>query len=177
MPVRPIVLYAFSPELLRKQSEPVQGGLDEAGQLLVDLRDTLQHHENGVGLAAPQIGVHKRAIAVRLAASPRGPYRPPVGIVNPVIVEAACELPDADGCLSFPGLYAETVRPHFLRLQGIDEQGRSFEWTLEGFNAVVVHHEVDHLDGVLFIDRASSPDKLYTESDGRGRRARARAGR
>jgi len=169
MCVRPIVLYASSPELLRKKSDAVQDVTNDARQLLVDLKDTLRRHANGVGLAAPQIGVHKRAIVVCLGKTPEGKQGPPVGIINPEIVEAGRELPDFDGCLSFPGLYAETVRPHFMRLRGLDERGMDFEWTLEGFDAVMVHHEVDHLNGILFIDRVASPDKLYTDAEGRER--------
>ena len=169
MSVRPIVLYASSPELLRTKSVPLQSGLDDACQLLVDLKDTLRRHANGVGLAAPQIGVHKRAIVVCLCRTREGKHGPPIGVINPEIVEAGRELPDLDGCLSFPGLYAETVRPHFMRLRGIDERGRNFEWTLEGFDAVMVHHEIDHLNGILFIDRMVSPEGLYTDAKGRER--------
>lgn len=153
MPVRRIVLFASNPDFLRRKSEPIQDGVDAWRDLLVDLKDTLRRHANGVGLAAPQIGVAKRAIVVCLGTEPGGGHEPPVGIINPEILEAGRELLDVDGCLSLPGLCAETVRPHFLRLRGIDEQGRRAEWTLEGFDAVMVHHEVDHLDGVLFIDR------------------------
>ena len=138
--------------------------------LINDLKDTLLHHGRAIGLAAPQIGVHKRVIVVCFNTDEDSEKKPdsPIGIINPVIIEAGRELPDFDGCLSFPGLYAETVRPHFMRLQGVDEIGETFEWTLDGFDAVVVHHEVDHLNGVLFIDRVSSPDKLYTEAEARG---------
>jgi peptide deformylase len=163
------VLYASSPELLRRKSDPFTEETDDARRILVDLKDTLRGHGNGVGLAAPQIGLHKRAIAVCLGASSEGRHGPPVGIINPEIVEAGRELPDFDGCLSLPGLYAETVRPHFMKLRGIDEHGKPFEWTLEGFDAVVVHHEVDHLNGVLFIDRVASADKLYTDAEARDR--------
>ena len=72
------------------------------------------------------------------------------------------ERKDFDGCLSFPGLYGESVRPHRLRVVGINEQGQPFDRLFEGFNAVVVHHEIDHLDGVLFIDRIKSVNDLYT---------------
>jgi len=169
MCVRPIVLYTSSPELLRRKSTPVQEGADDTRQLLLDLKDTLRCHANGVGLAAPQIGVHKRVIVVCLRVTSEERHGPPVGILNPEIVEAGRELPDSDGCLSLPGLYAETVRPHFIRLRGIDERGKALEWTLEGFDAVMVHHEIDHLNGVLFIDRLASPDKLYTSPETRDR--------
>jgi peptide deformylase len=163
MAVRPIVLYANHEAALRRTSQPIADAAGEGRQLITDLRDTLLHHASGVGLAAPQIGVHQRAIVVCLGAGNGRQPGPPVGIINPLILEAGRELPDFDGCLSIPGLYAETVRPHFLRLQGIDDRGQPATWTLEGFDAVVAHHEVDHLDGILFIDRISSADQLYTE--------------
>lgn len=169
MAIRPIVQYDSNPETLRQMSGPVEPGDSGLPVLVQDLKDTLLHHANGIGLAAPQIGVHKRAIVVCFGADNAKGHGPPIAIVNPVIVQAGRELPDFDGCLSLPGLYAETVRPHFMRLQGLDERGTAFEWTLEGFDAVVVHHEVDHLNGVLFIDRVSSPDKLYTEAQAKER--------
>jgi peptide deformylase len=165
MAVRPIVLYRDDEAILRRTSQALPKGALDALPLIADLKDTLLHHGNGVGLAAPQIGVHSRAIVVCFGAGNGRRHGPPIGIINPVILEAGRELPDFDGCLSIPGLYAETVRPHFMRLQGIDERGQKFEWTLEGFDAVVVHHEVDHLNGILFIDRVPSPDKLVTESE------------
>jgi len=170
MAVRPIVLYRNDEAILRRTSQALADGASEALPLIADLRDTLLHHGNGVGLAAPQIGVHKRAIVVCLGSGNSRRPGPPVGIINPIILEAGRELPDFDGCLSIPGLYAETVRPHFMRLQGIDERGQRLEWTLEGFDAVVVHHEVDHLNGILFIDRVPSPDQMVTEADLQGDR-------
>jgi peptide deformylase len=83
-------------------------------------------------------------------------------LINPEIIEARDEQRDFDGCLSFPGLFAETVRPHYLRVTGLDEQGKPLDRIFEGFDAVLVHHEIDHLEGVLFIDRVKSVDDLYT---------------
>ncbi|MBN2243993.1 MAG: peptide deformylase [Acidobacteria bacterium] len=167
MAVRSIVLYENNEAVLRRMSEPFPEGSKGTGGLVADLKDTLLHHLDGIGLAAPQIGVHRRAIMVRFGTGKRKNPDPPIGIINPVIVEAGRELADFDGCLSFPGLYAETVRPHFIRLQGIDECGNASEWTLDGFDAVLVHHEVDHLNGVLFIDRVFPPDRIYTETGAR----------
>jgi peptide deformylase len=164
MSVRPILLYEKDAAALRRKSLPFGDEAAETRQLITDLKDTLLCQGNGIGLAAPQIGVHKRAIVVCFGAGNGKKAGPPIGIVDPVILEAGRELPDFDGCLSIPGVYAETVRPHFMRLRGRDEQGEPFEWTLEGFDAVVVHHEVDHLDGILFIDRVSSRDALVPEA-------------
>ncbi len=171
MSVHPIVLYESAPEVLRRKSDPVGKGLGDVRGLVADLEDTLRHHDDGVGLAAPQIGIHKRVIVFHLGSSAGGRYGPPHVVIDPVIVESARELPDSDGCLSFPGLFGETVRPHFVRLTGLDERRRRLEWTLEGFDAVVVHHEVDHLEGTLFVDRLVSKDTLYTEAQMRARAA------
>ncbi len=164
MAVRPIVLYRNGAQVLRTKSRPV-GRLDrQARKLVRDLKDTLDAHEEGVGLSAPQINVHKRLVVVRLAdpEDPAGGVGPPKALVDPQIIEASDERRDYDGCLSFPGLYGETVRPHHLLVTGLDERGKPFERLFEGFDAVVVHHEIDHLDGILFIDRISSVADLYT---------------
>ena len=168
MAVRPVVLYETNEAELRQKSEPVVGGGRRLKSIVSDLKDTLRHHPNGIGLAAPQIGVHQRVVVARFAVGDERKPGPPVAIVNPVIVEAGRDLRDFDGCLSIPGVYAETVRPHLMRLQGLDERGMAFEWTLEGLDAVVVHHEVDHLNGVLFIDRVSPLGRYYTENETRG---------
>jgi peptide deformylase len=86
---------------------------------------------------------------------------PPIALVNPHIVEAGNKMLDFDGCLSFPGLFAETIRPHFLRVTGLGEDGKPFDTVYQGFDAVVVHHEIDHLDGVLFVDRLEKLEDLY----------------
>jgi peptide deformylase len=168
MAVRPVVLYETNEAELRQKSEPVVGGGRRLKSIVSDLKDTLRHHPNGIGLAAPQIGVHQRVVVACFSVDDEKNPGPPVAIVNPVIIEAGRDLRDFDGCLSIPGVYAETVRPHFMRLQGLDERGRAFEWTLEGLDAVVVHHEVDHLNGVLFIDRVSPFGRFYTEDETRG---------
>jgi peptide deformylase len=133
-------------------------------------------HQDGVGLASPQIGVHLRIVIVRLGARNDWDCEadPPIALVNPEIVETGDEDKGFDGCLSFPGLYGETIRPHHLRVTGIDEEGKPFDRIFAGFDAVVVHHEIDHLDGMLFIDRIESLDDLYRVFlDGKGKPVRA----
>jgi peptide deformylase len=163
MAVRDILLYKNNAAALRKKSENVPFIDRRARRLIRDLKDTLLAGDDGIGLAAPQINVHSRVIVVRLGGgrSEKEP-RPPVAIINPEILDAGNLQRDFDGCLSFPGLYAETDRPHFIRLAGLDEKGDRFERTFEGFDAVVIHHEIDHLEGVLFIDRVTNPEDMYT---------------
>jgi len=133
-------------------------------QLISDLKDTLQANPNGIGLAAPQINRHKRVMVVCTGTEMDGEWQagPPVALINPAIIEASDECRDFDGCLSFPGLFGETTRPHLLRVTGMDEDEKAFDRVYMGFDSVIVHHELDHLDGVLFIDRIENWDDLYT---------------
>jgi peptide deformylase len=171
MAVRDIVLFLQNEAVLRKKSKPVKGVTRRVRRLVRDLKDTLNAHSNGIGLAAPQINAHSRVVVVRLGGGRTGDAEesepsPPLALINPRVVEAADERRDFDGCLSFPDLYGATVRPHYLRVTGLDEAGHPFDRVFEGFDAVVVHHEIDHLDGVLFIDRVESIQDLYQVSVG-----------
>jgi peptide deformylase len=164
MAIREILVYPQHKAELRQRSEPASVFGRQVRRLIRDLKDTLQASSDGVGLAAPQINVHLRVVVVGLGTETEVKWQagPPVALVNPQIIEASDERRDFDGCLSFPGLYGETKRPHYLRVTGLDEQGHPFECIFEGFNAVLVHHEIDHLDGVLFIDRIENWEGLYT---------------
>ncbi len=163
MAVQEIVLYAENPGPLRKRSKPAKGVNRHTRKLIQDLKDTLNIHPDGIGLAAPQIDVHFRVVLVRLNVGNEAGIEPdpPISLVNPKIIRAADEQRDYDGCLSFPGIYADTVRPHQLRVIGLDEDGKAFDRIFVGYDAVVVHHEIDHLDGVLFIDRVEKFEDLY----------------
>lgn len=163
MAVKEIVIYPEGKEILRRKCDPVRGLDRQARRLARDLVDTLNAHPEGIGLAAPQIGAHHRVVVVRLGGGPDSGREPgpPLPLINPEIIESGDEKRDFDGCLSFPGLYGETVRPHYLRVTGLDGAGHAFDRVFEGFDAVVVHHELDHLDGVLFIDRAERLQDLY----------------
>jgi len=163
MAIREIVLYPEDADILRRESTPVRTMTGRVRRLVQDLADTLNAHPEGIGLAAPQIAAHSRVVVVRLGGGHDGESEPgpPIPLINPEIVEAGDEREDFDGCLSLPGLYGETVRPHTLRVKGLDEAGHPFDRVFEGFDAVVVHHEIDHLDGVLFIDRVERLEDLY----------------
>lgn len=163
MAVREILIYPANEAALRKKSEPVGSVNREVKRLIRDLKETLNHHPEGIGLAAPQINVHRRVVIVQLGVryGALEDRKPAIALVNPAILEARLKRRDFDGCLSFPGLYGETVRPHYLRVAGLNEQGESCEWIFEDFDAVLAHHEIDHLEGVLFIDRIEQLDDLY----------------
>ena len=163
MATRKILLYPEDESGLRKKSEPLAGMNRQARKLIRDLKATLANDPRGVGLAAPQIDVHKRVFVVRLGSSEASPpdENPLIAIANPVILAEGDVKRDFDGCLSFPGLYGKTKRPHFLKLSGLDERGEPFEKEFNGFDAVMIHHEIDHLEGILFIDRIEKMEDLY----------------
>lgn len=122
-------------------------------ELLKDMRDTMVHLD-GAGLAAPQIGVDLRVVIFGGASNPRYPDVPTVPdtvLINPELVPLSDEEESGwEGCLSVPGLRGWVPRWNKLRYSGMDEFGRHFERTVEGFHARVVQHECDHLDGVLY---------------------------
>jgi peptide deformylase len=163
MTIRKIISYFEHSDLLRKKCQPVRNFDQSTLALIHDLKDTLNASSDGIGLAAPQINVHLRVVVVCLGGYGEEDCEPgpPIALVNPKIIGAADERVDFDGCLSFPGLYGETVRPHYLHVTGLDENGKPFDSVFEDFDAVVVHHEIDHLDGILFIDRIRRMEDLY----------------
>jgi len=164
MAVREIILYSEDEAALRVKSKAISRLNQKVIHLIRDLKDTLEASSDGIGLAAPQINVHRRVVIACPGTVEDGKWQagPAQVFINPEIVEASDERKDFDGCLSFPGIYGETIRPHHLRIIGFDEQGNPFDRVYDGFNAVIVHHEMDHLDGVLFIDRIENPQDLYT---------------
>ncbi len=175
MAVREILLYPKDRTALRAKSHPIHNFNRQTKHLIEDLKETMLAHYDGIGLAAPQIGVHSRVVIVCLGARNEWDHEAgtPTALVDPEIIESDDERKDFDGCLSFPGLYGETIRPHYLRVTGIAEDGKPFDRILAGFDAVLVHHEIDHLDGILFIDRIESLDDLYrVYMDGNGKPVR-----
>jgi peptide deformylase len=163
MAVRSVIEYSDHKVALRQKSKAVARVNQKVHRLIQDLKDTLNAGSGGIGLAAPQLNIHKRVVAVCLGLESDGEWQagPPIALINPEIVEASDERVDFDGCLSFPNLYGETIRPHHLRVTGLDEMGQPLNRVCDSFNAVLVHHEIDHLNGVLFIDRIASPQSLY----------------
>ena len=158
MAVREIVLYPGRADVLREKSEPVGSVTGRITRLLRDLKDTLHAHPEGIGLAAPQIGVHNRVVVVRLGGGrdSEGEPGPPLPLVNPEVIETRNEEKDFDGCLSFHGLYAETVRPHYLRAIGLDEAGNPFDRIFEGFDAVVARTGPGLLEPLFAVYRKSA---------------------
>lgn len=137
--------------ILRSRAAPVEEVTDDVRALIADLFDTM-YAEDGVGLAAPQVGLGQRVIVV----DPREENVTPFALVNPRILELGAELDRAEeGCLSLPGLKEIVERPGTVVVEGLDRSGGSVRIAAAGLLARILQHEVDHLDGILFIDRVS----------------------
>lgn len=132
-------------DVLRSKASPVA----KVNKRLSNLADNMlriMRDAHGVGLAAPQIGILERIIVI----SPKGK---PIVLVNPEITKSEGEVSGEEGCLSIPGLYGDVLRAEYVEVKGLDKKGREVEYEMEGMAARVVQHEIDHLDGVLFIDK------------------------
>lgn len=126
---------------------------DEIRQLMDDMLETM-YAAPGVGLAAPQVGVSKRVIVADVARSGEPPE--PMLMANPEIIEASAERAVfEEGCLSLPEHFAEVKRPERVRIRYLDRENEIREQEMDGFLATCVQHEIDHLDGVLFVDHIS----------------------
>lgn len=123
-------------------------------RLMDDMLETM-YEAPGVGLSAPQVGETRRVIVVD--ATPRDGPRGPLRMANPEIISAARELaPREEGCLSFPDQFADVERPAAVRIRYLDEENEIREIDAKGLLAACVQHEIDHLDGVLFVDHLTA---------------------
>ena len=150
MAVQPVRLYGDP--LLRQKAGEVAKVDDAVRHLIEDLRETMRAYR-GVGLAANQIGVLRRVLVVDVPIEDG--RRTQLAVVNPMLTERAGSEVGEEGCLSIPGVFEDVRRPGRVRVKGWDEEGRPVDLTLDGYLARAVQHEVDHLDGVLLVDRLS----------------------
>jgi peptide deformylase len=137
--------------VLRKKAEPVTNITDDVRKLIRDMFDTM-YAEEGVGLAAPQVGISERVIVV----DPHTEDMEPFALINPEILDASKVTEKGEeGCLSIPGLRDIVERSSLVRVRGESVTGEVREFEAEGLLARILQHEVDHLDGILFLDRLS----------------------
>lgn len=154
-------IYETPDPMLRQISTPVESVDDELRALIADMFETM-YEAPGIGLAAVQVGVPKRLLVMDLQepADPDDENSPPVKqprvFINPEILEtSATAMPYTEGCLSVPDQYAEVMRPDHIRARWLDENGQQHEEQLDGLLAICLQHEMDHLEGILFIDHLS----------------------
>lgn len=179
MSVRRIV---FSDDpLLRKPSRRVQRLDDAVLDLIDDLIETMREAK-GIGLAAVQIGIPERIVVIEVPITvedseeeEREPAEPEFHVlINPQVVRASREVEEGiEGCLSIPGWVGEVERHRRVVVDALDRHGREYRLEAEGLLARVLQHEIDHCQGVLFIDRIEDPDKIWPVEEGREEEAEA----
>lgn len=133
-------------EILRKKSKEVDIIDDKVRELIKDMIDTM-HKYDGVGIAAVQVGILKRIIAIDLYDE-----KPIIKLINPVITKIKGEQEVEEGCLSFPNKYVKKIRPEEVTVEGLDENGKKIKITGTGLLAQAISHEVDHLNGIILTD-------------------------
>ncbi len=136
----------YGDPVLRQVAEPVREITPEIKQIIADMTETMWH-QVGIGLAAPQVGLPHRILV--MDDGKRGVQ----ALINPVIESRSGTIREEEGCLSLPGIFAEVERSRTITVQATDGDGKPVSFETSGLKARVVQHELDHLDGVLFIDR------------------------
>lgn len=151
MAIRQIV--QIGDETLRKRSFEVVNFDNKLASLLDDMRDTLKK-SGGVGLAAPQVGILRRIFIVEVEENKI------IEFINPTIIKQSGSQTGEEGCLSVIGKYGIVTRPDKVKIKAFDRFGNEFEYLGVGFNARALCHEYDHLDGIIYVDKA---EELYSE--------------
>ena len=145
-------------EILRKKCREVSDIDDRIRTILDDMIETMRDRE-GVGIAAPQVGILKRMFVIE----------PEEGelleFINPTVLEETGKQTSDEGCLSVPGLAGTVDRPEFIKVEAFDRNGNKVIHEVEGFGAVVIRHELDHLEGVLFTDVANEIREASSEAE------------
>lgn len=159
MAVLPILVYPD--ERLKRRAAPVTAFDAALRRFLVDLEDTLRASPGCVGLAAPQLDYPQRIVLVDVSARPKIPHHGRLLLVNPQIVGRAGETLGREGCLSVPDYTGNVLRAETVRLRYQDADGAAHELECSGYEARAVQHELDHLDGLLFLDRLAGRHDLF----------------
>ena len=134
-------------EVLRKKSRTVEVIDEKIKQLIQDMIETM-HKSNGVGLAAPQVGILKRVVVIDLYDD-----KGPIVLINPQIIQEKGEQEVEEGCLSFPNQFGKIIRPAEVVVKALDIDGKEIKIKAKELLAEAISHEVDHLEGVLFVDK------------------------
>ncbi|MGE5664178.1 MAG: peptide deformylase [Deltaproteobacteria bacterium] len=157
MAILPIL--KFPDPLLKEKSAPVAAVDEAVSSVIADLVDTMRSSPGGVGIAAPQVGVLQRIIVVDVSAHRRGGQEANHGLlvlVNPEILARGGKQLVREGCMSVPDYTANVQRAQWVLVDALDREGRQLILEAIGFEAVAIQHEMDHLDGILFLDRVAS---------------------
>ncbi len=135
---------------LRTVAKPVEKINDTINKLIKDMFDTM-YNAPGIGLAATQVNSHQRIIVVDVSEN----QNEPISLINPEIIDKSGEIESEEGCLSVPSYYENVKRASNITVKSIDKNGNSLQTNASGVLAICIQHEIDHLDGILFIDHLS----------------------
>lgn len=162
----PLEIHYLGDRVLRQPAKRVAKVDQAIRQLAQEMLQTM-YSEDGIGLAAPQVGVNKQIIVIDC--EPDNPEHPPLILINPVIKSFAKSLcDDQEGCLSIPGVYLDVRRPENIEVSYKDESGRPKSLKATGLLSRVIQHEMDHLSGVMFVDRVQNGLALTEELEKHG---------
>lgn len=145
-----LTILEFPDARLRTRAAPVTEVNDQLRQLIDDMLETM-YNANGVGLAATQVNVHQRLLVVDISEN----HDDPKVFINPEIISREGVEITEEGCLSVPGFFEDVERAEFIQVRALDRNGKPFELDADGLLAVCVQHEIDHLEGKLFVDYVS----------------------
>ena len=159
MAILPVLVYPD--ERLKRVAEPVTVFDARLHKFLSDFNETQRAAPGCVGLAAPQVGCPQRIALVDVSARPNTPNNGRLLLINPEIIERGGETIGREGCLSVPDYTGNVARAEWIRLRSRDEYGAPREYRCQGYEARAVLHELDHLDGLLFLDRLVSRRDLF----------------
>ena len=135
---------------LHTRAAPVREVTDEIRQLIADMAETM-YEAPGIGLAATQVNVHQRVVVIDTSEDKSAL----LALINPEIIARSGEQVCEEGCLSVPGIYDKVSRAETVRVRALDQQGKTFELDAEGLLAVCIQHELDHLEGKVFVEYLS----------------------
>jgi peptide deformylase len=167
----PLEIHYLGDRVLRQPAKRITKIDDELRQLVREMLQTM-YSADGVGLAAPQVAVQKQLIVIDI--EPNEPANLPVILINPLIKKASSDVEvDQEGCLSIPNVYLDVQRFAAIEVSFKDEQGRPRHLSATGFLARAIQHEMDHLNGVLFVDRVENVLQLNQELKKQGFSAQA----
>ncbi len=162
----PLIIHLLGDKTLRQAAKRISKVDDELRQTVREMLQTM-YSSDGIGLAAPQVGIHKQLIVIDCELE--NPATPPIVLINPEIKshsQSFCK--DQEGCLSIPGVYMDVERPEQVEVSYKDEHGRPRTLKADGLLARAIQHEMDHLQGVLFVDHITDSLTLTEELKKKG---------
>ena len=162
----PLDIHFLGDRVLRQPAKRIAKVDDKMRTLIREMLQTM-YSADGIGLAAPQVGINKQLIVIDC--EPDDPDHPPLVLINPKIIRSSSQLCSSDeGCLSIPGVYLEVERPEAIEVSYKDENGKPQKLQAKDLRARAIQHEMDHLNGVMFVDRVDNEIALTQELQKKG---------